>query len=123
VSEPNQEDRLRALEARIAARKAKDAPTPHHEEHYSQAQQAWRMVIELVSGLGIGFGIGYGLDALFGTQPFLMVLFIFLGLAAGVQTMVRTAREFQEKQDAQQRGTNDDAAPKDGGEKEKTDGD
>ena len=35
-------------------------------EHYSQAQLAWRMVVELVAGLGIGFAIGYGLDSLFG---------------------------------------------------------
>ena len=67
------------------------------EEHYSQAQLAWRMVIELVAGLGIGFGIGYGLDTLFGTLPLLMVVFTFLGLAAGVQTMIRSAREIQTK--------------------------
>lgn len=91
-------DRLKALEAKIAALKEPDAVKDHSEEHYSQAQLAWRMVIELVSGLGIGFGIGYGLDSLFGTQPFLMVLFIFLGLAAGVLTMVRSAKEVQRKQ-------------------------
>jgi len=102
VSEPTKEDRLRALEERIAARKSRDAPKPHQEEHYSQAQLAWRMVIELVSGLGIGFGIGYGLDVLLGTQPFLMVLFIFFGLAAGVKTMMRTAQEAQAKTEARE---------------------
>ena len=56
------------------------------------------MVIELVAGLGIGFGIGYGLDAAFGTEPILMVLFIFFGLAAGIQTMMRSAKEVQQKQ-------------------------
>jgi len=65
------------------------------DEHYSQAQLAWRMVIELVAGLGIGFGMGYGLDWLFGTSPWLMIVFIFLGLAAGIQTMMRSAREVQ----------------------------
>ena len=102
VQSGDHEAKLRALDARIEALKAKDAPKPHQEEHYSQAQLAWRMVIELVAGLGIGFGIGYGLDALFGTQPFLMVLFIFFGLAAGVLTMVRTAQEVQAKTDAQE---------------------
>ena len=87
-------DRLKALEARIAAAKAEDRK-PHSEEHYSQANMAWRMVIELVAGLGIGFGIGYGLDAVFGTTPIFMVLFIFLGLAAGVKTMMRSAAEIQ----------------------------
>lgn len=90
-------DRLKALEERIAAAKIRDEPPPHMDEHYSRAQHAWRMVIELVAGLLIGFGIGYGLDTLFGTLPIFLVLFTLLGFAAGVQTMVRSAREIQEK--------------------------
>ncbi len=98
MSDPHDADRLKALEAKIAALKEPAEVKDHSEEHYSQAQLAWRMVIELVSGLGIGFGIGYGLDTLFGTRPFLMVLFILLGLAAGVLTMMRSAKEVQRKQ-------------------------
>ncbi|PIE11729.1 MAG: F0F1 ATP synthase subunit I [Rhodobacterales bacterium] len=89
-------ERLKALEERIAAAKGPEAQKHHSEEHYSQAQIAWRMVVELVAGLGIGFAIGFGLDALFGTKPFLMVVFIFLGLAAGVKTLMRTAQEVQQ---------------------------
>lgn len=90
--------RLAALEEKLAERRAPKAAKSHSEEHYSQAQLAWRMVIELVAGLGIGFGIGYGLDRLFGTTPILLVLFIFFGFAAGVKTMLRSAKEVQEKQ-------------------------
>ena len=93
------DDRLRALEARIAAAKGSEAKD-HMEEHYSQAQLAWRMVIEMVAGLGIGFGIGYGLDALLGTSPFLMVVFVILGLIAGVKVMISSAKEVQGKIDA-----------------------
>ncbi|MEM7488249.1 MAG: AtpZ/AtpI family protein [Pseudomonadota bacterium] len=88
-------ERLRALEAKLAAKRPEDKH--HMEEHYSQAQLAWRMVIELVAGLGIGFGIGYGLDALLGTQPWLMVVFTLLGFAAGVKTMISSAQEVQMK--------------------------
>jgi ATP synthase protein I len=98
MSEPHDADRLKALEAKIAALKEPTAVKDHSEEHYSQAQLAWRMVIELVAGLGIGFGIGYGLDTLFGTMPIFLVLFIFFGLAAGVLTMMRSAKEVQKKQ-------------------------
>ncbi len=90
--------RLQALEKRIAA--AQDAARPKsspQQENHRQAQLAWRMVIELVAGLGIGFGVGYGLDTLFGTMPVFLVLFIFAGFAAGVKTMLRSAREVQEK--------------------------
>ena len=58
------------------------------------------MVIELVAGLALGFGIGYGLDVLFGTLPILMVLFTLLGFAAGVKTMMRSAKEAQSKMSA-----------------------
>ncbi|SFJ31952.1 AtpZ/AtpI family protein [Jannaschia pohangensis] len=94
MSDETDADRLAALEAKLAAKRPND-DKHHMEEHYSQAQLAWRMVIELVAGLGIGFGIGYGLDYLLGTQPFLMVVFVLLGFAAGVKTMIASAKEIQ----------------------------
>jgi len=105
-----QEQRLAQLEARIAAAKQAQEPAPRADEHYSQAQLAWRMVIELVAGLGIGFGMGYGLDYLFGTLPIFMVLFTMLGLAAGVKTMLRSAKEIQEKKLADEATDRDEGA-------------
>lgn len=94
--EPTDRERLAALEAKLDQARARQAPLKaHQEEHYSQAQLAWRMVIELVAGLGIGFGIGYGLDALFGTRPWLMIVFMGFGFVAGVKTMIRSAQEVQ----------------------------
>jgi len=100
LSDPDHADRLKALEARIEAAKGEQAPKPRTPDPHSQAQLAWRMVIELVSGLGIGFGMGYGLDLLFGTTPWLMIVFVFLGLAAGIQTMMRSAAEVQKAREA-----------------------
>ena len=100
MTDPNDKKRLDALDDRIKAVKGVHAPKPRASDHHSQAQLAWRMVIELVAGLGIGFGIGYGLDSLFGTTPWLMIVFIFLGFAAGVKTMMRSAQEVQAKQEA-----------------------
>ena len=85
--------RLDALEERIAALKGAPREEPRGDEHYSQLQLAWRMVVELVAGIAIGFGIGYGLDWLFGTLPIFLVLFILIGLAAGINVMLRTAKE------------------------------
>ena len=97
MADPDEQQRIEQLEARIDAAKRRAEPAPRADEHYSQAQLAWRMVIELVAGLGIGFGMGYGLDWLFGTLPVFMVIFTMLGLAAGVKTMLNSAREVQEK--------------------------
>lgn len=101
--------RLKKLEERIDALKQANKPKPRVDEHYSAANQGWRMVIELVSGLGLGFSIGYGLDVLFGTLPVFLLLFTLLGFAAGVNVMLKTAREFQVKNMAE-------AAAKDEGE-------
>lgn len=87
------EERLRRLDERLQRVRAAHAPPAPKESHYTQANLAWRMVIELVAGLGIGFGIGMGLGALFGTRPLLLVSFTLFGFAAGVKTMIRTARE------------------------------
>ncbi len=98
VSEPDPEERLKQLEARIAAARKAEEAARHQDEHYSKAQQGWRMVIEMVAGVLIGFGIGYGLDSLFGTIPIFLVLFTLLGFVAGVRVMMRTAQEFQAEQ-------------------------
>ncbi|WP_371932216.1 AtpZ/AtpI family protein [Mameliella sp. MMSF_3455] len=99
VSDPDPKRKLDDLDAKLSAYKAgRKVEKAHQEEHYSQANIAWRMVTEMVAGLGIGFGIGYGLDALLGTTPLLMVVFSLLGIAAGINVMLRTAKEVQAKQ-------------------------
>ncbi len=95
------DDRLKDLSARLEALKAsQEDDAPHVEEHYSMAQIGWRMVIELVAGLGIGFGMGYGLDSLLGTIPIFLVLFTLLGLAAGIKVMLNSAQEMQKVNEA-----------------------
>ncbi|MEM6309381.1 MAG: AtpZ/AtpI family protein [Pseudomonadota bacterium] len=89
------------LDARLQAlKKIQEEDRPHVEEHYTQAQMGWRMVIELVVGLLIGFGIGFGLDRMLGTLPIFLILFTLLGLAAGIRVMLRSAQEFQKTNDA-----------------------
>jgi ATP synthase protein I len=90
--------KLKELETRIKVLKETQKPEPRADEHFTQAHIAWRMVIELVAGIAIGFGIGVGLDWAFGTRPIFLVLFIMLGFAAGVNVMMRTAKEVQEDQ-------------------------
>lgn len=98
MTEPSDQERLKALEDRIKAVKgeaAQPSAAAGIAEGHNQAQLAWRMVIELVVGIAIGFGIGFGLDHLFGTMPLFLVTFILLGLAAGIRVMMRTAAEVQ----------------------------
>ncbi|WP_300515127.1 AtpZ/AtpI family protein [Aliiroseovarius sp.] len=95
--EPDRE-RLEALDEKLKKLKGEDEGADTGGADMNQANMAWQMVIELVAGLGIGFGIGFGIDAVFGTKPIFMVLFILLGFAAGVKVMLGTAAHMQEKQ-------------------------
>lgn len=58
--------------------------------------QAVRLGTELVAGVAVGGFIGWALDQGFGTAPFLMVVFLLLGGAAGIIGVMRTAKRMQE---------------------------
>jgi len=90
-------ERLKDLEKRIEALKTAGKPETKVVRDFGAADQGWRMVIELVSGLGIGAAVGYGLDVLLGTLPICLVGMTMLGFAAGVKVMLRTAQEIQAK--------------------------
>lgn len=87
---------LQALEARIERAREKLAPKPARAWRggkFAGASLAWRMVLELLIGFALGGLIGWGLDAVFGTSPFMTAIFGGLGFAAGVKTMLRSAKE------------------------------
>ena len=97
ASEPDP-DRLKALEEKLQKVRGK-APPPQTNtaKGFSQGEVAWRMVIELATGIMLGSGIGYGLDVLFGTLPIFLVIFSLFGFAAGIRTMLGTAKELGRK--------------------------
>ena len=101
MTDPDEKQRMAQLADKIASAKAAHRPLSPIEDHHSQAHAGWRMVTELVAGLLIGFCIGYGLDRLFGTLPIFLVLFVLLGFAAGVKTMLRSAQALQRAQSGQ----------------------
>ena len=56
---------------------------------------AFKFAAELVVGVVVGGGVGWLLDRQFGTQPWLMIVLVILGFAAGLLNVVRAAREAQ----------------------------
>ncbi|MDZ7906871.1 MAG: AtpZ/AtpI family protein [Gemmobacter sp.] len=98
ADEPDPE-RLRALDARLSKVKGAKVNPSGTGKDFSQGEQAWRMVIELVAGLLLGLGIGYGLDHVFGTMPIFLLIFVLLGFVAGIKTMlpVRPKRNSEDR--------------------------
>ena len=54
---------------------------------------AWRISVELAVAIGVCAAIGIGLDNWFGTNPWLLLVFILLGFAAGIRNVYRVAQK------------------------------
>ena len=102
MGEGDFENPLESLEKKIEAAKKEVEPELPVQNKFSAAEVGWRMIIELTAGVFIGFGLGYGLDFLFGTKPVFILILTLFGFAAGVKTMMRSARDLQDKELAAQ---------------------
>jgi ATP synthase protein I len=89
--------RSNALGKRLDQVKAQRAP-PQSVDARARGEafaRAFRFVAELLVGVGVGGFIGWLLDRQFGTMPWLMVLFVIMGFAAGLLNVVRAAQKAQ----------------------------
>lgn len=53
-----------------------------------------RVATDLAAAIGAGFFIGWLLDRWLGTTPWLLLLFVVLGAAAGISNVMRAARSY-----------------------------
>ena len=58
---------------------------------------AFKISTELVAAVIVGTIIGFILDNWFGTKPWLILIFFFVGVIAGILNVVRTAKDMQNK--------------------------
>ena len=56
--------------------------------------------ITMVAATVIGFYIGYALDRFFGTSPWLMLVFLLLGIAAGFKNLFDQVKKIQDFDDS-----------------------
>ena len=61
----------------------------------SNLGQAFKMSTELVSAVLVGTIIGFILDTWFDTKPWLIIIFFFVGVIAGITNVVRSAKKIQ----------------------------
>ena len=63
----------------------------------SNIGQAFKLSTELVAAVLVGTIIGFILDNWFDTKPWLIIIFFFLGAAAGMLNVFRTANRMQKE--------------------------
>jgi ATP synthase protein I len=83
--------------------KAQRTPPPERTQRGAAYGRAMKIAAELVVGILVGGFLGRVLDEYFGTAPWLLVLFLLLGFAAGLLNVVRSARRMQAEAEPMQR--------------------
>ena len=65
------------------------------KEPPSSIGTALKLSTELVSAVAVGTIIGFILDTTFGTKPWLILIFFFIGVVAGIVNVFRSAKNMQ----------------------------
>jgi len=58
---------------------------------------AFKLSTELVSAVAVGTIIGFILDKTFGTKPWLILIFFFVGVIAGISNVIKSAKKMQDR--------------------------
>jgi ATP synthase protein I len=66
-----------------------------NKEPPSSIGTAFKLSTELVSAVVVGTIIGFILDKTFGTKPWLILIFFFVGVIAGIVNVFKSAKNMQ----------------------------
>ena len=82
---------------KIAKSKIKKQLDNHNEKRGSFMGNAFKLGTELVAAVAIGTIIGFILESWFDTKAWLIIIFFFLGAAAGMLNVIRAANRMQKE--------------------------
>ena len=96
----NASEDIKRLEQKISELKSKENATPSNNINNTECVRVsrigLRIGVELFSAVIVGAGIGYLLDDFFGTKPWMLVVFLFFGGAAGILNVYRLSQKEDE---------------------------
>jgi ATP synthase protein I len=64
-------------------------------QNSSSIGAAFKLSTELVAAVAVGTIIGFILDKTFGTKPWLILIFFFIGVVAGIINVIKSAKNMQ----------------------------
>ena len=85
------------LKTRLKIAKTKFKKRNPEEKNYQKSSfgKAFQLSTELVSAVLVATIIGFILDNWFDTKPWLIIVFFFIGVAAGIINVIRSAKKMQ----------------------------
>ena len=82
--------RLQIAKDKILKKKLSD-----DNQNSSSIGAGFKLSTELVSAVAVGTIIGFILDTTFGTKPWLILIFFFVGVVAGITNVIKSAKNMQ----------------------------
>lgn len=84
-------DKYDNLSKKIAKAKGESPDEAVGKEKAEGYSIGWRFASEMIAGLLVGFGLGFYIDDYFGTSPIFLLIFILLGVSAGLLGIYKLA--------------------------------
>ena len=82
---------------RIAKKEISEKNLNENETRGLFMGSAFRLGTELVAAVIVGTIIGFILDNWFGTKPWFIITFFFIGVSAGILNVIRVAKNMQKR--------------------------
>ena len=79
----------------IAKKKISEKNQDNKNENPSSIGTAFKLSTELVAAVAVGAIIGFIFDKTFGTTPWFILIFFFVGVVAGITNVIRSAKKMQ----------------------------
>ena len=85
------------FKTRVEIAKKKILKKNHHnkDDNPSSIGAAFKLSTELVAAVAVGTIIGFIFDQTFGTRPWFILIFFFVGVVAGITNVIRSAKNMQ----------------------------
>ena len=79
----------------IAKKRISEKNQDKKNENPSSIGTAFKLSTELVAAVAVGAIIGFIFDKTFGTTPWFILIFFFVGVVAGITNVIRSAKNMQ----------------------------
>ena len=79
----------------IAKKRISEKNQENKNDNPSSIGTAFKLSTELVAAVAVGAIIGFIFDKTFGTTPWFILIFFFVGVVAGITNVIRSAKNMQ----------------------------
>ncbi len=94
---------LEDIDARLRRARERELPGDGLKTPSSNLGRAFTLAVEMAAALAVGGGIGWYLDKWLDTKPWLLVVLLIIGFAAGVKNVMRQVNRINVEIEKQER--------------------